>query len=258
MANQPPSAEECTVKILLRDISRDLVTRWGCQEAFGDAKFKDLVEISCGDIFEGAPAADAIVSPANSFGFMDGGIDMAYTRHFGWQMQERLQALLREKHYGELPVGQAVVIPAYPPDERLDKLALSPTKNQGQPIRFLVSAPTMRIPCDVHKTVNAYLAFRAVLIAVKEHNAANPGDAIRSVLCPGLGTAVGRMLYRKCAVQMRTAYDAVMFKSVAAFNRPEDLSECCSAHVDIMRAGDKPMFLSEVGPASGKQFVEER
>ena len=45
MANQPPSAEECTVKILLRDISRDLVTRWGCQEAFGDAKFKDLVEV---------------------------------------------------------------------------------------------------------------------------------------------------------------------------------------------------------------------
>ena len=33
-------------------------------------------QISCGDIFKGAPAADAIVSPANSFGFMDGGIDM--------------------------------------------------------------------------------------------------------------------------------------------------------------------------------------
>lgn len=26
------------------------------------------------------------VSPANSFGFMDGGIDMVYSRHFGWQM----------------------------------------------------------------------------------------------------------------------------------------------------------------------------
>ena len=87
------------------------------------------------------------------------------TQWRGCCRQERLQALLREKHYGELPVGQAVVIPAYPPDERLDKLALSSTKNQGQPIRFLVSAPTMRIPCDVHKTVNAYLAFRAVLIA---------------------------------------------------------------------------------------------
>ena len=27
---------------------------------------------------------DAVVSPANSFGFMDGGIDMAYSQHFGW------------------------------------------------------------------------------------------------------------------------------------------------------------------------------
>lgn len=61
--------------------------------------------MSCGDIFEDAPATDAIVSlaflvsyipykpyfivkvsPANSFGFMDGGIDMAYSLHFGWQL----------------------------------------------------------------------------------------------------------------------------------------------------------------------------
>lgn len=35
--------------------------------------------MSCGDIFKGAPAVDAIVSPANSFGFMDGGIDMVGT-----------------------------------------------------------------------------------------------------------------------------------------------------------------------------------
>ena len=34
------------------------------------------MQISCGDIFKGAPSADAVVSPANSFGFMDGGIDM--------------------------------------------------------------------------------------------------------------------------------------------------------------------------------------
>jgi len=29
---------------------------------------------------------DFQVSPANSFGFMDGGIDMAYSSRFGWQM----------------------------------------------------------------------------------------------------------------------------------------------------------------------------
>ena len=33
-------------------------------------------QISSGDIFIDAPGADAIVSPTNSFGFMDGGIDL--------------------------------------------------------------------------------------------------------------------------------------------------------------------------------------
>lgn len=62
------------------------------------------LQTSCGDIFQGAPAVDAIVrpqdvvqktltfspclqvSPANSFGFMDGGIDMVYSLHFGWDL----------------------------------------------------------------------------------------------------------------------------------------------------------------------------
>jgi O-acetyl-ADP-ribose deacetylase (regulator of RNase III) len=53
---------------------------------------------------------DAVVSPANSFGFMDGGIDMAYSQHFGWRVQERLQSLIREKHHGELLVGLAEIV----------------------------------------------------------------------------------------------------------------------------------------------------
>jgi O-acetyl-ADP-ribose deacetylase (regulator of RNase III) len=38
---------------------------------------------------------DAVVSPANSFGFMDGGIDALYARHFGPDLQPRLQHLIR-------------------------------------------------------------------------------------------------------------------------------------------------------------------
>jgi hypothetical protein len=40
---------------------------------------------------------------------------------------------------------------------------------QGQSL--VISAPTMRIPRDVADTVNAYLAFRAALRAVLDHNA---------------------------------------------------------------------------------------
>ena len=37
--------------------------------------------------------------------------------------------------------------------------------SEGQPIRYLISAPTMRVPANVAKTTNAYLTFRAVLRA---------------------------------------------------------------------------------------------
>jgi hypothetical protein len=49
-------------KVILRDFNPDMVAAWQDPKAFGDSKFTELVEISSGDIFDGAPAADAIVS----------------------------------------------------------------------------------------------------------------------------------------------------------------------------------------------------
>src|SRR5689334_21817016 len=117
----------------LRDINTPLVEAWSrC--------FSGIPEVrpSIGDIF--GVRADAIISPANSFGFMDGGIDLLYSRRFGWQLQERLQRLLQEEYDGELPVGMAVLLGT----GELD-------------IPYLISAPTMRAPADVSNTVNAYL-----------------------------------------------------------------------------------------------------
>jgi O-acetyl-ADP-ribose deacetylase (regulator of RNase III) len=160
------------------------------------------VEVSCGDIL--GLDADVIVSPANSFGFMDGGIDLAYSRHFGWNLQKNLQKIIRDKYYGELPVGNAVIV------------------ETGNPaIRYLISAPTMRIPQDVSETVNAYLAFRAVLIVVKEFNEES-SSKIKSILCPGLGTLTGRIAPETCATQMKKAYDLIL-KGTLSF--PNSLSE---------------------------------
>lgn len=57
--------------------------------------------------------------------------------------------------------GSAVIIPSY--DKDLSAVQVKPMDNDGLPIRYLISAPTMRVPEDVSDTVNAYLAFRAVL-----------------------------------------------------------------------------------------------
>ncbi|MCC8964672.1 macro domain-containing protein [Bradyrhizobium sp. Pear76] len=169
----------------LRDINAGVVKAWGLA-------FADLPEVraSRGDIFE--HKADAIVSPANSFGFMDGGIDLLYSKFFGWTLQTDLQAAIAEYHHGELPVGQAAIV-----------------ATGHDCIPFLVSAPTMRVPSDISATVNVYLAFRAALIAVLAHNARTKAP-IRTLLVPGLGTGIGAVAPQAAARQMRLAYDAIM------------------------------------------------
>src|SRR5262245_699868 len=101
----------------LRDRNEGTVEAW-------NAVFSDLprVTISHGNILDGR--ADAIISPANSFGFMDGGVDLAYSYFFGWSLQERLQSLIHTEYDHEVPVGQALVLP---------------TLNDEIP--FLISAP---------------------------------------------------------------------------------------------------------------------
>ncbi|MCP3883814.1 MAG: Appr-1-p processing protein, partial [Sulfitobacter sp.] len=186
------------VVVHLRDIGAPLVRAW--EREFADL---DSVEVSCGDIFStsdgvvgeddpGDVKAHAVVSPANSFGFMDGGIDAVYTHVFGVHLQRDLQEVIEADYGGELPVGQATIVPTGHPD-----------------IPWCISAPTMRVPCDVANTPNAYLAFRAALRAVLEHNSSSQSP-ITTVLCPGLGTAVGRMPVERCARQMRAAWDRVL------------------------------------------------
>ena len=185
-------------KILLRDRNAGMVEAW--REFFST---EPDVEISHGDIFD--LRADALVSPANSFGYMDGGIDGVYSRHFGWELSERLREVLRRDWDGELPVGCAVIVETRDPR-----------------IPYLVSAPTMRVPMNVSNTVNAYLAFRAALIAVRNHNRANPGS-IGSLLCPGLATFYGCMPPRRSAVQMLLAYRLVVKGEAGIQDRGHDV-----------------------------------
>jgi O-acetyl-ADP-ribose deacetylase (regulator of RNase III) len=188
------------VLIHLRDRSADVVAAW--RSAFDGAA---NVGISQGDIFSGAPQADAIVSPSNSFGYMEGGIDGAYSEYFGPGIAERLRAVLRAAWDGELPVGCAVII-----------------ETGHRDVPYLVSAPTMRVPGDVSATINAYLAFRAALIAVRELNRQRPGT-IRSLLCPGLCTAHGGMTPHKSARQMRFAHRLIAEGEAALLDRPQKI-----------------------------------
>jgi len=172
------------MRLYLRDNSYPMVEAW-------DRQFKDDddVTISQGNIF--APETeglDALVSPANSFGFMDGGIDGVYSNYLGWHVQQRVQEAIRTGYEGDLFVGQALIVG---------------TENEKYP--RLICAPTMRVPEDISNTLNAYYAFAAVLRVARDYM----GARIDSILCPGLGTFTGNLSYDRCAIQMRVAWEVV-------------------------------------------------
>jgi O-acetyl-ADP-ribose deacetylase (regulator of RNase III) len=168
-----------------------LVDREGALAAAWRDAFRDVPEVNVvrGDFF--SVEAEAMVSPANSFGIMDGGLDAAIRDVLGPEVEARVRARIAERHHGELPVGVAEVLA---------------TDDLRWPL--LVCAPTMRVPESAAHTTHAYLAFRAALLALRAYGIAR-GRSVRSVVCPGLCTGVGGMSPRRCAAQMRVAWSQV-------------------------------------------------
>jgi len=177
------------MKIILAGLSPKLLDAWA--DFFSKEENVTILE---GDITQ--IECDAIVSPANSFGFMDGGLDHALSERLGWDLEKRLQQIIKALPEGELLVGQALIL------ETGDKT-----------IPFLISAPTMRIPTNfnIDTSVNAYLAMKAILIK------ATADQRISTVAIPGLCTGVGRMQPMIAARQMFQAYKEIILEQKMNF-----------------------------------------
>ncbi len=198
------------MKVVLVAVEPDLADAW--ERHCGDL---DCVTVHRGSILD--VACEAVVSPANSFGFMDGGIDRFYSHHFGWEVQDRLRELIRSRHHGELLVGTAEIV-----------------ETGHSRIPFLIAAPTMRVPMILRDTVNPYLAARAALLLIRR--GAVPAGAfadqpvasiVSTVAFPGLGTGVGRVEPNTCARQMRTAIEEVI---LGVGNFPRTWAEAQEQH----------------------------
>jgi O-acetyl-ADP-ribose deacetylase (regulator of RNase III) len=176
-----------TVKLILVDPNYEL------SQAFR-SRFDYLpnVEVAnCG--FEQLPSYDCLVSPANSFGMMDGGVDAAIIKFFGICLMERVQQKILDDYLGEQSVGTSFIIdtghPQYP---------------------FLAHTPTMRVPMQIVGTDIPYIAMWAMLLAVEQHNRHHDYQ-ITTIACPGLGTGIGRILADESARQMALAYDHFIY-----------------------------------------------
>jgi hypothetical protein len=103
--------------------------------------------------FEMLPEFDCMVSAANSFGLMDGGVDGAITRFFGEALMRRVQERILDEYLGEQPVGTSIIVE---------------TGHAEHP--YIAHTPTMRIPMPIARTDHVYSAMWAMLLAVRRHN----------------------------------------------------------------------------------------
>ncbi|HEY7374281.1 MAG TPA: macro domain-containing protein [Polyangia bacterium] len=147
------------------------------------AAFRDHPEVTCGDGDILAAAHDTLVSPANSYGFMDGGIDAVYARFFGPGLQRAVQEAINRRPEGHLPVGASLAV-----------------RTGHARIPFLIVAPTMHTPEPV-PAEHCYRALRAVL-----RLAAADAEIGRDVFCPGLATGVGCVAPGQAAERLARAY----------------------------------------------------
>jgi O-acetyl-ADP-ribose deacetylase (regulator of RNase III) len=166
-----------------------------------EARGRDGIVVHHGSVLD--IGAEAVVSPGNSHGWMRGGIDGMYARAFP-TVQQNVRSAVLAYHGGELPVGEALIVPTG---------ELTPC--------WLISAPTMREPGEQlpEDSVHPYLAARAVL-RLWLHGRLEEGmpvrEAVRTVAMPGLGTGVGGMSPQTCARQVIAAWDEVFSELTTA------------------------------------------
>lgn len=131
---------------------------------------------------------DAIVSPANSFGFMDGGIDKILNKMFPFidiKVREVINSVkfaLTRRGVPYLPVGKCITIP---------------TGDSTCP--YMLSVPTMFLPEIITGTDNVYLAFKSILEIY--------GHKKITIACCGLGTLTGALSGEDSAMQILRAYN---------------------------------------------------
>lgn len=169
-------------KLILVDPNSGVCAAW--QTTFANLPNIEIIN----DRFENLPAFDCMVSAANSFGLMDGGVDLAISNFFGDQLMQRVQQRIIDQWFGEQPVGTSMIVE---------------TDHPKHP--YIAHTPTMRVPMPIAYTDNVYLAMWAMLRAIHLHNKTNERK-IEIVACPGLGTLTGLVPFGDAARQMALAY----------------------------------------------------
>lgn len=177
------------MKIYLLDINKRITDIWKLY--FRNEQSVEVV-LDNFEHFMDHNEVECIVSPANSYGLMDGGYDLAITEYFGEELMKKVQDYIIKNYYGEQPVGTSFII------------------ETGMKNIKLIHTPTMRIPSAIREPMVVYQAMRTTLIT-----ALNNG--IHSIVIPAFGGCCGFMNPQELCELMYEGYKQVM-------NPPKELN----------------------------------
>lgn len=181
------------MEIILLDNKREMCDAW--EKYFGEF---EGVKIICEFLeFANLDDVDCYVSPANSYGLMDGGYDKALTMLFGVELQRRVQDYIISNLYGEQQVGSSIIVDI--PGEK----------------KKLIHTPTMRVPARITDPEVIYTSMRSTLICALKNN-------VKKIVIPAFGGATGRLAPDVVAEEMFKAYFQV-FKININIHSWEDL-----------------------------------
>jgi len=150
------------------------------------------------------------ISPANTLGFMDGGIDLCLSRVIFPNIEKIVKKYIEK--YGKttllgrkyLPIGSSIII-----------------KTSCE--KKLVISPTMLLPQNVSKTRNAYFATIATLYNILVNKKENINDV--DIIFTGMCNGCGRMDTREVAKQMIKAINEYKYYNPKIINEHVIINE---------------------------------
>lgn len=143
---------------------------------------------------------DVLISPANAYGDLRGGIDIIYFQLLGkYQLQDKIKDTIKTQAFGEIHLGDYLMVP-------LDIVEAKP--------KILILCPTMTVPTELsQKSRNPYLFMRAVIKAVRKIQSLIPDKKIK-ILCPIPCVGVGNMDIKLVSKQIAIAIESMNFKGI--------------------------------------------
>lgn len=167
------------MKIYLLDKNINIINAW--RKYFSNEKNVEIINDNFKEFMDRIDV-ECIVSPANSFGMMGGGYDLAITNYFGNSLMEVVQKNIIKNYNGEQPIGTAMMVDI-------------PHTNKK-----LIHTPTMRYPSKIKDSIVVYFAMRETLRVAKNNN-------IDSIVIPAFGGSCGRLDCNIIAKMMRYGFD---------------------------------------------------